>query len=137
MAQQPVPLASDSHPHHLLSLRVKREAKEITVEDGTINSSVAVEDASPNDGSLLDWKLETCVHGRLNNTGECASLIIFTLQLVAAADNLSWLGLPMTFSISLKRELLQAQDIIEVLRTGQDHSLRAEVSTLHSAVSAD
>jgi hypothetical protein len=126
-AQMEVP-TPDSQDHRLLSLNLNPKETEITVEDVSSGPEERDRIISSTDGVLLDLKLEKCVHGKLNDSGDLASLLVFRLEPVSKGDGIVRLTRPLTISLEFEREIPQEQDVVEILRTGQNRSLGADVS---------
>lgn len=134
MPAQTVSPITNGRGHHLPRLRVSPEAAGGTAEDVSLTFGAPNRSPDPNVSILLDIKLQTCVHGKLSSTGGFASLICFALEPAAAIDQTVWPTGSITISLNFERELKQEQDAIEVLKTGEDRSLTAEVSVFLPAV---
>lgn len=120
---------STTDGHRLFSLQLGSGTTEDAAASGSSKLEIQTLRAHVRDGLMLDLRLETCVHGKLSNGKDFLSLIVFALQPVAQiGENIPSLS-SMTISLGFNREIPQEHDIIEVLETGKDGSLTAEVST--------
>jgi hypothetical protein len=96
--------------------------------DAAPSFEVQDQKALAKDDLQLELRLETCVHGRLSPAStDFASLLVFSLETTAQLGGSERLFEILGINLEFDREIPQENDYIEVLKTGEDESLGADV----------
>lgn len=115
------PKLSAPEPHRLFSFEYVPDATHHALTDVTPPSEAR------HTRLQLDLRLVNCVHGKLSHAAEdFASLLIFSLESrtdIGGSKSFQVLGINLEFD----REIPRKDDSIEVLKTGEDESLGADV----------
>lgn len=122
------PVFSTCDGQRLLSLQYNSQASDDDAQNVLSALEAQAQKAHVRDALMLDLRLETCFHGRLTDGGTFGSLLVLTVGPVAEIGEKSLSTGSMTVSLEFDREIRQESDGIEVLQTGEDCSLTAQVS---------
>jgi hypothetical protein len=123
-------IAKPSAPesHRLFRFEYDPNTSQYAATDVTPSSDMQDQKALARDNLQLELRLETCVHGRLSHASEdFASLLVFSLETTAQPGGSERLFEVLGVNLEFDREIPQENDYIEVLKTGEDESLGADV----------